>query len=107
MIDQKDERVVDRLALDEMIVVQDEDKRAYVCVADPWRALGDVVDHRVGISVFRKTSDQVDVGDVLCLVHAATEDSAERVVGELQRCFQVSEEQVNARQLVDSVMPGL
>jgi len=68
------------------------------------RQLGDLVDHGVGISIYRKTSQRVDTGDVIGLVHGSTADAADRAVMHLQNCFETSEEVVNPPRLIDQLI---
>ena len=55
---------------------------------------GDPIDHRVGIVLAAKVGDRVAVGEALCVIHAADEAGAVRVLPEVQAAFTLSTDPV-------------
>jgi pyrimidine-nucleoside phosphorylase len=64
------------------------------------RQLGEKINHGVGVTLFKKTSNRVGAGEVLALIHAQTEDTAEWAGKRLQTCFEISEQNVGASRLI-------
>lgn len=53
----------------------------------------DTIDHRVGILVEAKVGEQVDVGDILCVIHAADQAQVEHVASRIQRAYTIESEE--------------
>lgn len=61
---------------------------------------GDPIDHTVGIEILREVGDQVDKGEDLFILHAASEESFRRAEERLQEAHQWSDDPVDPLPLV-------
>jgi thymidine phosphorylase len=61
---------------------------------------GEKIDHRVGVELCRKPGEAVTTGEVLAVVHAATEEGAARAVREVLEAYTVSGDAVTVAALV-------
>ena len=61
---------------------------------------GDPIDHRVGVLLHAKIGDRVDAGDILCEIHARTEEEAQAAAQELLTAYAWSEDPVEPPALI-------
>ena len=55
----------------------------------------DGIDNQVGLIVNKKIGDVVELGDILGIIHANSEDKLNKAVAELEKCFEISGEYVD------------
>ncbi len=65
---------------------------------------GDPIDHRVGILLHAKVGDHVNVGDVLCDIHARTEAEAQAAAKELLTAYSWSKTPVEPPALIKTTI---
>ena len=65
---------------------------------------GDPIDHRVGIVLHAKVGNHVDKGDVLCEIHARTDEEAQTAAGELLSAYAWSNTPVEPPSLIKTTI---
>ena len=68
------------------------------------KQLGDVINHEVGVWVYRKTSERIDRGEVLAEIHAQSAEDAGRLADRLRSCFQLSDSRPDPPRLVAEII---
>lgn len=67
---------------------------------------GDPIDHAVGILVEKKVGAQVGDGDLLCLLHARNDSSAERAAARIQEAYSISSNATDALPVIYEQIPS-
>ncbi len=65
---------------------------------------GDPIDHRVGIVLHAKIGDRVQAGDVLCEIHARSDDEARQAAEELLTAYAWSDDPVQPPALIKTTI---
>ena len=65
---------------------------------------GDAIDHAVGLLCLAKRGDRVESGSSLAEVHAATEEGADRAVGEVTNAYRIAPDRPDPRPIVLDVI---
>jgi pyrimidine-nucleoside phosphorylase len=77
---------------------------ASVCLGAGRVRLGEPIDHRVGIEILREVGDQVNKGDDLFVLHAASEEAFEDIEQQVLDAHKWSEEHVDPLPLVYAII---
>lgn len=64
----------------------------------------EVIDHAVGLSEIVEIGDAVAVGDVLCRVHALSEEAGEIVLARLRSCFAIGDQLPQCREVIGEIL---
>src|SRR5262249_50077118 len=67
-------------------------------------AVGDTIDHAVGVMVLRKRGDRVEPGEALAEIHAQDEASAETAAGEVLDAYSIGDEEPRKTPIVHELI---